>query len=196
MAISYISYEDDQLVACMREGDHLAFAALYQRYGAVLLNYAVTITENKEEAADILQEIFVSLWNRRAEVVFSHSLKAWLYQAVRFQAARYINRSVRKRDFLEEITVIAQSSDLHSPERVMVRRELDDALKSTINNMPARMREVFILSREAQLSHREISHKLNIAESTVKKTVQNALRFIRERSAIDYLLLFIFINFF
>lgn len=196
MAISYISYEDDQLVACMREGNHLAFAALYQRYGAVLLNYAVTITENKEEAADILQEIFVSLWNRRAEVVFSHSLKAWLYQAVRFQAARYISRSVRKRDFLEEITVVAQSSDLHSPEHVMVRRELDDALKSTINNMPARMREVFILSREAQLSHREISHKLNIAESTVKKTVQNALRFIRERSAIDYLLLFIFINFF
>lgn len=184
--ISYSAYEDDQLLACMRQNDDRAFTALYQRYGAVLMNYALTITGNTADAADILQEIFVSLWNRRADIAFTHSLKAWLYQAVRFQAARYIHQSTRKTDFLQELTSLIQQADLQSPERQMERRELDYAIKSTINTMPARMREVFVLSREAQLSHREISHKLNIAESTVKKMVQNALRFIREKSVIDY----------
>ena len=52
--ISYSAYEDDQLLACMRQNDDRAFTALYQRYGAVLMNYALTITGNTADAADIL----------------------------------------------------------------------------------------------------------------------------------------------
>lgn len=196
MVVSYHVYDDDELMEQVRLGDVQAFTCLYDRYGSCLLHYAVSLMHSKEDAADILQEIFVSLWNRREELQFNHSLKAWLYQAVRFQVAKYIHQSTRKRDFLEQMITVAQQTDLQSPQRMLEGRELDYALKRTINTMPARMREVFVLSREAQLSHREIGHKLNIAESTVKKLVQNALRFIREQRVVDYLLLLIIFNFF
>lgn len=196
MEISYGTYNDDCLVNLMGRGDNLAFAALYERYSSQLLNYAISIIGNKEAAADILQEIFVSLWHRREAISFTHSLKAWLYQAVRFQAVKFIHQSARKRDFLAALCDLMDNRERCAPDQLMEDQELDYAIKSTINTMPARMREVFVLSREAQLTHREISHKLNIAESTVKKIVQNALRFIREKSFIDYLLLFIFFHFF
>lgn len=184
--IAYHIYEDDQLIDLMRQGDSKALETLYLRYSRPLLTYALTITNNNADAADILQEIFVSLWNRRAEIQFTHSLKAWFYQAVRFQAVKFIRQCIRKNEFLQDLAAFSEVKDLCSPELQLEGVQLEYAIKSTINTMPTRMREVFVLSRMAQLSHREISQKLNIAESTVKKIVQNALRFIREHSVIDY----------
>lgn len=193
---AYIKYQDEQLVQLMHEGDLDAFSMIFHRYNEPLLNFSLKIIQNKEDAADIIQEIFVSLWNRRSDIVFSHSLQAWLYQAVRFQAARYIHQSKRKRAFLAELVALMPQVEARSPDATLVQEQLDAALRATIETMPARMKEVFVLSREYQLSHREISRKLKIAESTVKKTVQNALRFIREKSITDFIFLIIFLIFF
>lgn len=187
MFSAYNKYTDDELLQMMKDNDSQSFAMIYRRYEEPLLSYAISVTNDREDAADILQEIFVSLWNRRTELQFNHSLKAWLYQAVRFQAVKCFHQNARKHDFLKEILNLIQGTDRHSPDAHLEQNELVATLKDTIEHMPARMKEVFVLSREEELSHREIGVKLNIAESTVKKQIQNALRYIREKSLIDLL---------
>ena len=185
MDFNYIKYDDESLFELMRQGDLDAFSVLFERYNNQLLDYGFRLTHSKEDVADMLQEIFVSLWNRRREITFSHSVKAWLYQAVRFQAAKYIHQRVRKRALLEELVKLIPATEAVLPDSTLQHKQLDNAIREVIDHMPARMKEVFVLSREQQLSHREIGNRLNIAESTVKKTVQNALRFIREKSIIE-----------
>lgn len=196
MDFIYRKYDDEQLSVRMRQGELDAFNALFYRYHEPLFDFAFKLTQDKEEAADIIQEIFMSLWKRRLEVEFNYSVKAWLYQAVRFRAAKYIHHCQRKRQILEDLVKLLPQTEPSSPTSLLEYRQLDTGIKTVIDEMPARMKEVFILSRENRLSHREIGLKLNITESTVKKTVQNALRFIREKSIIDLMLLFIFSNIF
>lgn len=188
MYFTYLDHTDDELLQLMRLHDSKSFEVIYMRYMEPLLNYTIRVTRNKEDAADILQEIFVSLWNRREEIEFTHSLKAWLYQSVRFQAAKYIHQHRRKHNLLQELVDLTSVTDTNSPHSFMEERELSATLRKTIDNMPIKMKEVFVLSREHHLSHREISHKLNIAESTVKKQVQNALRFIREKNPVEFII--------
>lgn len=190
MNFKYRKYDDGALFELMRQGDLDAFSALFERYNSQLLDYGFRLTHSKEDAADMLQEIFVSLWHRRIEITFSHSVKAWLYQAVRFQAAKYIHQCVRKRALLEELVSLLPETESVLPDSTLQHKQLDNAIREVIDHMPARMKEVFVLSREQQLSHREIGNRLNIAESTVKKTVQNAIRFIREKSIIEMILIF------
>lgn len=179
------NYTDAELLQMMKLNDRDCFAAIYERYEGPLLKYAIRVTQNKEDAADILQEIFVSLWNRRAQIEFNHSLKAWLYQAVRFQAAKYICQNGKKNAFLNEMAQLIHATNSYSPDIFLEERELAATIRDAINSMPVKMKRVFVLSREEDLSHREIGLKLNIAESTVKKQVQKALRLIREISVID-----------
>ncbi|GAB3349007.1 RNA polymerase sigma-70 factor [Arachidicoccus ginsenosidivorans] len=191
MDFTYSKYDDEKLSKMMCQGDLDAFAALFNRYHEPLFDFAFKLIQDKEEAADIIQDIFMSLWNRRFELEFSHSIKAWLYQAVRFRAAKYIHHLQRKREILGELIQYLPQIEHNSPATSLEHHQLDNSIKNAIEGMPARMKEVFVLSREQQLSHREIGLKLNIAESTVKKTVQNALRFIREKSIIDLVLVLI-----
>lgn len=115
MEISYGTYNDDCLVNLMGRGDNLAFAALYERHSSRLLNYAISITGDKRDAAIMLQEIFMSLWNGRREIVLTHGLKEWLFQAVRLHAVRYINHSERKKAFLAALGELVNTSDLAGP---------------------------------------------------------------------------------
>lgn len=194
MHFSYHQYTDDELLQLMKRHDSKAFEAIYFRYEMPLLKYALQVMGNKEDAADIIQEIFVSLWNRREVIHFDHSLKAWLYQAVRFQRAKVIRRHERKDALIQELVDLSNDAEWNNPHVRLEQRELVANLQKTISHMPVKMKEVFVLSRGEQLSHREISHRMNIAESTVKKQVQKALRFIREKSLVDFIFLLLLIS--
>ena len=193
MSLSYNKHEDPFLIELMRQGDIDAFNVLFNRYNHVLLDYAIRLVRDKTEAADILQDIFISLWNRREVISFSHSFKAWLYQAVRFRAARYIQQCKRKDAVLAELVFLLPRIEQNRGISAFDHEKLQHAIHDAIEEMPPRMKEIFILSREAQLSHREIGLKLNIAETTVKKTVQNALRFLRKNSIIEFIVVTIFL---
>lgn len=190
-------YEDAELIERLQRDDEQSFVALYSRYEEKLANYVVQITRNKEDAADIVQEIFVSLWNRRKELEITYSVNAWLYQAARFQAAKYIRRHINKRIFQARMIMSLEVDDFDTPHALLENTELIHRLGEIVGAMPEKMKEVYLLSREERLSHRDISRKLGIAESTVKKQVQKALRFIKSRNLVDFMIFcFLFIRIF
>lgn len=175
---SFRALDDSELLFLLKQGSEAAFTELYDRYWESVADYAIRFTKSEAEGLDILQEIFVSLWRRRETVVVHGAFSAYLLIAVRNLALKYLAKNLQKHDFLAylaERNESLQHQDLSDDLHV---KQLQQHLERTIEKLPPKMRAVYRLSREQQLSHKEIAAKLGIAENTVKKQINYALKII------------------
>ncbi|MFC1225912.1 RNA polymerase sigma factor [Pedobacter sp. BG31] len=170
---------DSELILLIKQEEEQAFTEIYNRYWEKMASYAIRLTKSEEEAADIVQEIFVSLWNRRAILVIKSTLGAYLIRSTRNLCLRYIERNIHTFDFLDKITEQAVDNSLNVEESISLK-ELQANIDLGIAKLPEKMRKVYLLSRDEQLSYREIAKKLDIAEGTVKKQVSNAIKIIAD----------------
>ena len=170
---------DIELILLINQEDEQAFTEIYNRYWEKMASYAVRLTKSEEEAADIVQEIFVSFWNRRGALSIKSTLGAYLIRSTRNLCLRYIERNIHTDNFLEKIADHVTDASQNIEENISLK-ELQDNIDLGIAKLPRKMREVYLLSRDEQLSYREIAEKLNIAEGTVKKQISNALKIIAE----------------
>ena len=188
--------EDAQLMVLISEGNKLAFDVVYERYWESLLVYIVRVIKDKEEAGDILQDVFISLWNRKAELSKIDCLSAYLFTAVRYKALVYLKKVAGKSKLM---TILPESfSDLQtSSEELYYAKELSQLIDKEIENLPSKMKQIFILSRREELSHKEIAEVLHISDKTVRKQIQNALKVFRLKLQKEFITgLLIFLKFF
>ena len=96
----YQHLTDEQLLHLLRKDDKQAFAEIYDRYWEQMSLYVLKITRSSEDACDIVQDVFVSIWKRRYELNISVSVKAYLLKSVRNLSIRYIEKNINKKGFL------------------------------------------------------------------------------------------------
>lgn len=172
-------HSDEMLLVLMKSDDQEAFTMLYRRYWQDLFVTAAKALRGKEEASDVVQEVFLSLWNRRHELNIDGSLSAYLHTSIRYKAIHYIEKNITRRDYLVLLTDMAVNNLAPSAEIRLQLKEVQLVIHSTIANMPPRMQEVFQLSRQHSLSHKEIADRLGISVATVKKHIHHALQQIK-----------------
>lgn len=163
----------------MANGDQEAFTLLYRRHWEPLFITTVRVILNKEDAEDIVQEVFTSLWNRRTALNLTGPLGAYLHTSVKYKAINYIEKNITRRHYAQTLGKAAEASSPPSAEVLLRVKEVQQLVRTVIGNMPPKMREVFRLSRQEHLSHREIALRLDISEETVKKHIQNALQLLK-----------------
>lgn len=169
---------DERLLQLLRENDAAAFAEIYERYWERLSLYVLKVIHSSDDAGDIVQEVFVSIWKRREELKVNGPLASYLFKCVRNLAIRYIEKNITKRNFLSSLSMHCQQVDVSTVDALELR-ELESKFAGAIAKLPPKMQEVYVLSRQENLSYREIAQQLGIAETTVKKQVSNALKVIR-----------------
>ena len=187
--LSQSTYTDKELLQQMAEDDSMAFTMLYRRYWEELFVIAAKALREKTEAADVVQDVFLSLWNRRCGLKIEGSLAAYLHSSVRYKAFSYIEKNITRRDYL---AVLADVSVNYLPANAEVNlqvEELEKTITNTIAKMPPKMQQVYRLSRQEQLTHKEIAEQLSVSAETVKKHIQHALRLIK--TALQYNLIII-----
>jgi len=175
----YDKLSDIELVQLLQSSDEAAFNEIYKRFQGLLYVYACRITHEENEAEDIVQEIFIYLWDKRAALALD-SLSGWLYQAVRY---RFFDRLDRRKVRADHRTSLQSFLDqgTYCPDEYVREKELAQLIEDGIAALPTKMQEIFTLSRKEQLTHKEIASRLNISEKTVKNQVHNALRFLKTR---------------
>jgi len=188
----YSKFSDEELSALLKEGDHHAYTEIYNRFKAPLYVHAYNKLRNTEEAKDLVQELFVSLWNNRETLHLGSHLSAYLYTSVRHKVFRTIARLGMQYAYLSSIQDSVNQGICITDYRAR-ENQLQEIINREIDALPAKMREIFLLSRRHNLSHSEIAEKLGIAEPTVKKQVNNALKTLRVKLGI---FTFIFILFY
>ena len=170
--------DQDQLAA-LRRGDEAAFDAIFRAYYARLVRMSEGMLGERAPAEEIAQDVMLELWRRRETLVVETSLQAYLFRAAR-------NRTL---NHLRHEKVVNRGSVYAAPEMSIQPkgdedlrdREIDAALKTAMNSLPPRCREVFELSRVQGLKYAEIATALNISIKTVEAQMGKALRIIRER---------------
>jgi len=181
MQVSDFDQHTDQfLLQQLTHNDQAAFTAIYQRYWKLLFREAMNVLRSQKEAEDCVQELFVSLWNRRQHLPEIADLKAYMQTAVRYRCIDRIEREMIRGGYLEDFTNYMEAHhSLPSVEEELYARELAANIDQLMDKMPGKMREVFRLSRQEQLTHREIAERLQISEETVKKQIYLALKILK-----------------
>lgn len=187
---SYSSFSDTELTDLLKKGDHAAFVEIYSRFKAPLYVHAYNKLRNREEAKDTIQELFTKLWNNRESLTLTHDLISYLYTSVRNRVFRQIERKGLESGYISSIQDTV-SKGYNFTDYQVREKQLGAIIEKEIDALPGKMKEVFILSRKMNLSHREIAEQLGIAEPTVKKQVNNALKILRVKLGIFAYLIFL-----
>ncbi|MFC4211252.1 RNA polymerase sigma factor [Pedobacter lithocola] len=175
LPLEYLS--DKELLQLLQKGDEAAFSEIFNRYWERLASYSIGLTKSEEESADIVQEIFISIWNRREALTINGSLAAYLIKSAKNLSLRYIQRNNHSTEFVEKLAEFIADNSQDIEENISVK-ELQLEIDNAVAKIPKKMLTIYLLSRDEQLSYREISKKLNISEGTVKKQISNALKII------------------
>ncbi|TCD25559.1 RNA polymerase sigma-70 factor [Pedobacter psychrodurus] len=168
-------WPDSLLVSDMQSNDRCAFEKIYNRYWSKLYLSAYHILRNKEAAEDIIQEIFVSLWLKRAHTSVDN-LNNYLFTSVRFQVFKAIRDGKLRTDLLHDTELLVSP---HNAENAFTEKEIAQRLDESIEQLPQKCKEIFILSRKEHLSVKEIADRLNISPKTVENQITIALRRLR-----------------
>jgi len=179
----YSSYTADQLLLSLKNGDTGAFTEIYERYWARLLAYTMGVVRQQPAAEDIVQELFISIWRRRQTLDIEHALSTYLYNSARYATLRYIETNSKYLDYIQRLgaRIAGEDTDASGVEAEIFGRELEGQIDKIIQELPEKMREVFILSRRHHLSYKEIAERLSISEETVRKQVYKSLQILRSR---------------
>jgi RNA polymerase sigma-70 factor (family 1) len=172
-------HTDETLLSLVADGDKEAFTMLYRRYWQSLFASAAKALRSKTDAADLVQDIFLSIWNRRDALSVTGSLSAYLQTSVRYKVIKYVEKNITRRDYLTLLTEMLVSYQPPDAESQLQIKELQGVIQSAVDQMPNKMREVYQLSRQHHLSHKEIAERLEISDETVKKHIQHALQIIK-----------------
>ena len=174
-----VIHTDETLLSLVADGDKEAFTMLYRRYWESLFASAARALRSKTDAADLVQDIFLSIWNRRNDLRITGSLAAYLQTSVRYKVIKYIEKNITRRDYLVLLTEVLVNYQPPDAESQLQIKELQHVIQSAVNQMPNKMREVYQLSRKHHLTHKEIAERLAISDETVKKHIQHALQIIK-----------------
>ncbi|MGV8095056.1 MAG: RNA polymerase sigma factor [Mangrovibacterium sp.] len=182
---------DNDLMFRIKQGDEVAFELVFHRYKGYLLDFISKSLPQEEDPESIVQEVFVKLWISRDNLDPSKSLNAFLYTIARNQLYGRLRKLLSKRKYLEELYFSSTVSS-NTTEKEIEYHELEKTVADLIESLPAKRREIFILSREEGLTFKEIAGKLGISENTVDTQIRKALSFIKERlrSQINTILFF------
>ena len=134
--------------------------------------------KNKEVCEDIIQEVFVNIWNKRGNLDVKTSLKSYLYASVLYKVYGYFRKN-SDNIHVELIEGFNTHIQYSNPETKLIQEELLDKINEIVESLPKKCRLVFKLSRDRQLSHKEIALKLNISTKTIETHITKALKTIK-----------------
>lgn len=182
---------DTDLLSFLAKGDEFAFNELYSRHWKLLYTIAVRKTGSKDDAVDLVQDLFVEFWNKRDQLAITYSLESYLKSSLYYKILKHFHHKGFKQKHLEDFRVFSgqqygeaytlDPDDLHALEGQY--EELMQVINETIGQMPDRMKAIFTMSRSEQYSILEIASQLNISPQTVKNQISAA--FTRLRKATD-----------
>ena len=188
--LTYSTLSDVQLISYLNAGDEAAFEEIFLRYNSLLYLYAFRKLQDREEARDIVQEVFITLWNTRHNFELKTFLSGYLYKMV---LNRVFNSFKHQTVIRQYAAVQLTKSDLDpiGTDFMIREKQLQLLIDAEIAAMPPRMREIYELKKKYFLSTKEIADQLQISELTVSTQLKRAMKRLRSHFGLLVYLLYI-----
>lgn len=160
-------------------GDERAFRQLFDQYWEPLYLGVVALVKSKEMAHDLLQEIFLKIWNTRDQLPQKENVRNYLYIVARNHVFNELRKKSREVSFQEHIIQHFTDGTASALEQ-MISKESRELIERAVQRLPEQQRMVYMLTRQQGLSQDEIAQQLSISKSTIKTHMSRALNAIRE----------------
>lgn len=177
---AYSENTDLELLMLLKANDEGAFAELFNRYNRLLFIHACKLLDNNEEARDLVQEIFILIWDSRKTLKTATNFSGFLYVITRNRIFDRLSHKKVEDKYLEYARDFVEQGE-DDTDHLLRTRELQSIIEREISFLPVKMQKIFELSRMRHLTHKEIAEQLNVSEKTVKNQVNNALKILRTK---------------
>lgn len=169
---------DIDLVTQLTQDDEAAFSELYIRYKDKLSYFCLYLLKSQEEVNDIVQEIFIRIWESRAFINPELSFSSFLYTMARNRITNYF-RDMDIDTKVKEILATQKITAEETTESQIIYSEYQTILQAAIEQLPPQRKKIFNMSRVENMSHKEIAAELGISVNTVQEHISEALKFIK-----------------
>ena len=169
---------DTELAILLTLNDEAAFSELYARYKEKLYYFCLHLLKSKEEANDIVQEIFIRIWESRNFINPDLSFSSFLYTMARNRILNYF-RDIDIDEKVKEILATQKVTEEEAIDSKIIYTEYQVILQNAISQLPPQRRKIFNMSRIESMSHKEIAAELGISVNTVQEHISEALKFIK-----------------
>jgi len=176
----YRQISDVELLSLLKKEDRIAFAELFHRYHQSMYLHAKKMLKDSDEAKDVVQEVFAAIWSKREIIAISGTVASYLYGAIRNRILNIMAHQKVVSKYADSIDAYIELGVSYTEDQISAK-ELTHLVEKEIASLPDKMREVFELSRNEELSYKEIADRLQISEHTVKKQAQRAIKILRAK---------------
>jgi len=170
---------ENNLVHRLKVDDASAFDELFELYGQKLYSFALKYFKSESEAEELVQEVFVRLWENRRSLKSDYSFKSYLYTIALNQIRKFFNRRAVSLRYLSQLQNESFESDNQTADSIdyaSVLKRIDEIVET----FPERKKQIFLKSRKEGKTSKEIAAELNITPGTVDNQISDALSMIRE----------------
>ena len=167
------------MIKGLRSGRDSAYEQLFKEYYKPLAVFASTYVEDIETGKEIVQDLFVHLYEKRRALAINSSIKSYLFKSVRNRCLNHIkHQQVVKMHHDQMKPVVEESENL---EDLIRETELEHMVSKVVDQLPPKCKRIFTMSRVSGLSNGEIAQELEISKRTVETQISNALKVLREK---------------
>jgi len=176
----FILYSDEELMQEITADNMFAFDHLYKKYSKKVYKFGYSILKLQEESENLMQDVFLSLWENRHKVEKDASVKSYIFTIAYNSAISIIRKKAKESQFVEYLKSIQEINQ--EPVNVELEyNELTNKLDEIIKVLPQRQKEVYLLHRVEGLKYNEIAERLHISVNTIENHMSRALKTIREK---------------
>lgn len=170
------TWSDSELFEELKKDNKMAFSILFDRYSDILFRFIQKRIESIPDVEDIIQEVFISMWNRRSKIEVSDSIYPYLFKAAKYEMIDWLIKSEKRNRHLDYLEINKDQYLIGTTsEDELIAKELAKLLENEMSRMPDTMRSIFRLSRSEDMSIKDIANQLSLSEQTVKNNVSMAL---------------------
>jgi|TARA_R110002124_G_scaffold62984_1_gene171948 RNA polymerase sigma-70 factor (family 1) len=173
-----MNFPDQQILTRVTQGDEVAFSQLYTHFRTPAVKFCTTLLKDYDEAENVTQEVFAKIWDRRCQIKPEYSFQSYLFVSLRNQIFDQFKKlekdQLLRNQYLENIKLL-EDDDSELKEANI------NAIKSAINGLSERRKQIFKLNYEEGKSYKEIAANLNISTNTVKNQLIKAKQILRDK---------------
>jgi RNA polymerase sigma-70 factor (family 1) len=173
IAAAKIKYLQEQIA---RNDDTFAYKELFVSFYNPLLRFAITLVKSREQAEEVVSDVFINIWEKRKRISSITNLKVYLFIAVKNTSLNYLSRQNKNLTDSVDEALMEFKSIYFDPEQLMVTAEMVARIKAAIEQLPPKCKLIFKLVKEEELKYRDVAEILNISVKTVESQIAIALK--------------------
>ena len=174
-----INDSNTELIELLKNGDIDAFDLIYNKYCNKLHKFVLRYLKQEEDAQEIVQEVFIKIWESRNNINTYSSFESFLFTIAYNSSISLLRKRIneeKSRDYLKHFPQLYQADtiidDIHF-------QELNQKVNLLLEQLTPRQKEIYSLSRDEGLTHKQIAQKLNLSENTIKNHLVSTLKFLK-----------------